>query len=77
MKSIIFYLFMMVIIVSAEMYIRIPPFKVNERVQQFLEYHDIDNCFERLIGENELQLKCLRHNALVNVLIAINEEIYI
>ena len=77
MKYIIFFVYLIFFVVSAEMYIRISPFKVAERVNEFLEYHKINNCFERLIGENELHLKCLRHNGLVNVVIEINEELYI
>ena len=33
--------------VTADLYVRIDPFKVGERVSQFLEMHDINNCFER------------------------------
>ena len=77
MKYIFFFIYTIFVVISAEMYIRIEPFKVTERVQEFLEYHKMNNCFERLVGENELHLKCLRHNGLVNVIIEINEELYI
>jgi len=70
-------LFFICYLASAEMYIRIDPFMVGDRVVQFLKLHQINNCFERLIGENELHLKCLRHGELVDISLMIEESIYI
>jgi len=72
-----FILFLMLYLVSGDMYIRIAPFMVGDRVVQFLKLHQINNCFERLIGENELHLKCLRHGELVDISLMIEESIYI
>ena len=50
-----------------QLYVRVEPFMISERVTEFLKGHNIDNCFERLVGEDELHLKCLRDSALVDV----------
>lgn len=63
--------------VTGNMYIRIDPFEVADRIIQFLEYHKINNCFERLEGEDELHLKCLRDGGLIDVHVLIDEEFYI
>ena len=70
-------LFGMLLVVLGQLYVRVEPFMVSERVTQFLEDHNIDNCFERLVGGNELHLKCLRDSALVDVRIYVMEELYV
>ncbi len=70
-------LFAIILAVFGQLYVRVEPFMVSERVTQFLENHNIDNCFERIVGENELHLKCLRDSALVDVRIYVMEELYV
>ena len=70
-------LLMLIAFVSGQLYTRVDPFMVSARIDQFLEYHKINNCFERLLGENELHLKCLRNNALVDVHLYNEEELYV
>jgi hypothetical protein len=60
-----------------QLYVRVEPFMISERVTEFLKGHNIDNCFERLVGEDELHLKCLRDSALVDVHIYVMEELYV
>ena len=60
-----------------QLYVRVEPFMISERVTEFLQGHNIDNCFERLVGEDELHLKCLRDSALVDVHIYVMEELYV
>lgn len=72
-----FIIFLLLCLVKANMYIRIDPYQVNSRISQFLTFHRIDNCFERLLGDNELYLKCFRDNKLIDVSVIIDESIYI
>ena len=73
MRWIVF--FLLSCVVTGTMYIRIA--SVEERISNFLAHHQINNCFERLQGEHELHLKCLREGELVNVFLSIGESIYI
>ena len=70
-------LFAIILAVFGQLYMRVEPFMVSERIIQFLENHNIDNCFEKIVGENELHLKCLRDSALVDVRIYVMEELYV
>ena len=70
-------LFAIILAVFGQLYMRVEPFMVSERIIQFLENHNIDNCFEKIVGENELHLKCLRDSALVDVRICVMEELYV
>ena len=70
-------LFAIILAVFGQLYMRVEPFMVSERIMQFLENHNIDNCFEKIVGENELHLKCLRDSALVDVRIYVMEELYV
>ena len=70
-------LFAIILAAFGQLYVRVEPFMVYERVTQFLENQNIDNCFERIVGENELYLKCLRDSALVDVRIYVMEELYV
>lgn len=70
-------LFAIILTAFGQLYVRVDPFKVSERVTQFLEDHNIDNCFERVVGEGELHLKCLRDSSLVDVRIYVMEELYV
>ena len=73
----LFLLFAMILATFGQLYVRVEPFMVSERIIQFLENHNIDNCFEKIVGENELHLKCLRDSALVDVRIYVMEELYV
>jgi len=73
----LFLLFAIILGVFGQLYVRVEPFMVSERVTQFLEDQHIDNCFERIVGGNELHLKCLRDSALVDVRIYVMEELYV
>jgi len=55
---------------------RIPQFKVNDRVNSFLNKQGINNCYEYEESQNNLHLKCWIDNELVNVDISMykNEE---
>tara|TARA_Y100000590_G_scaffold362691_1_gene419977 strand:- start:23 stop:250 length:228 start_codon:yes stop_codon:yes gene_type:complete len=73
----LFLLFAIILAAFGQLYVRVEPFMVSERVTQFLEDQHLDNCFERIVGENELHLKCLRDSALVDVRIYVMEELYV
>ena len=73
----LFLLFAIILTAFGQLYVRVDPFMVSERVTQFLEDQHIDNCFEKIVGENELHLKCLRDSALVDVRIYVMEELYV
>ena len=70
-------LFTIILAAFGQLYVRVDPFMVSERVTQFLEDQHLDNCFERIVGENELHLKRLRDSALVDVRIYVMEELYV
>ena len=70
-------LFAMILATFGQLYVRVEPFMVSERVTQFLEDQHLDNCFERIVGENELHMKCLRDSSLVDVRIYVMEELYV
>ena len=46
---------------------RIPKFFVDQRVQNFINQHQITNCFEFLEDENYLRLRCWKDNKLTDV----------
>ena len=73
----LFLLFAMILANFGQLYVRVEPFMVSERVTQFLEDQHLDNCFERIVGENELHMKCLRDSSLVDVRIYVMEELYV
>ncbi len=73
----LFLLFAIILTAFGQLYVRVDPFMVSERVTQFLEDQHIDNCFEKIVGENELHMKCLRDSSLVDVRIYVMEELYV
>jgi len=73
MKYILFILLFLVIAVHGEIFYRIEPGKVGERIIYFINKNKIQQCFESWRGENELALKCLKDDHLVDVLITIEE----
>ena len=73
----LFLFFAIILAAFGQLYVRVDPFMVSERVTQFLEDQHIDNCFEKIVGGNELHLKCLRDSALVDVRIYVMEELYV
>ena len=46
---------------------RIPKFFVDQRVQNFINQHQITNCFGFVEDENYLRLKCWKDNILTDV----------
>ena len=46
---------------------RIPKFFVDQRVQNFINQHQITNCFGFIEDENYLRLKCWKNNKLTDV----------
>jgi len=73
----LFLFFAIILTAFGQLYVRVDPFMVSERVTQFLEDQHIDNCFEKIVGENELHMKCLRDSSLVDVRIYVMEELYV
>ena len=53
---------------------RIPQFYVTESVNNFLDDHQINNCFYKFQDEDTLLLKCWRNNQLVDVSINIKNK---
>ena len=52
-------------------WLRIPQFYVSNYVTNFLDNHQINNCFYKYEDENNLLLKCWKNNQLTNVEITI------
>ena len=46
---------------------RIPKYFVDQRVQNFINQHQITNCFGFVEDENYLRLKCWKNNKLTDV----------
>ncbi len=55
-------------------WLRIPPFFVKDSVYNFLDNHQINNCFYKLEDNDTLLLKCWRNNKLVDVTINIHQS---
>ena len=71
------YLLFLITLVNANtIWLRIPQFFVKESVYNFLDNHQIDNCFYKVQDEYTLLLKCWRGNELVDVSINIEEPDY-
>ncbi len=49
----------------ARLWERIPEYKVENAIYQFLNTHDMHNCYKFIENEYTLLLKCWRHNELV------------
>lgn len=77
MKKFLLYMlcFLSVLLVNGNLYFRIPLDGIKERVNIFLEYQKINNCFERLRGKDEMALKCWRDDELIDVLILIKSQV--
>jgi len=61
---------------SNNIWLRIPQFFVKDSVYNFLDNHQINNCFYKVQDEDTLLLKCWRDNKLVDVFINIEGEFY-
>ena len=70
-------LFMLMITTAAEIFYRVEPGKVGERIIYFINKNNIQKCFESWRGESELALKCLKDDHLVDIIISIEESVYI
>ena len=68
------YLILMFTIVQANIWLRIEHFFVKDSVYNFLDNHQINNCFYKFQDEDTLLLKCWRNNKLVDVSINIEEN---
>ena len=55
-------------------WLRIPKFYVDNYVVNFLNNHQINDCFSKFENENTLLLKCWRNNNLVDIQIKIDEK---
>jgi hypothetical protein len=55
-------------------WLRIPQFYVSNYVTNFLDNHQINNCFYKYEDENNLLLKCWKNNQLTNVEITIKNN---
>ena len=53
---------------------RVPKYQVNNAIEDFLDNHDMNNCFYFVENEKELRFKCLRDNKLVEMLLKINDN---
>ncbi len=53
---------------------RIPQFYVTDSVNNFLNQHQVNNCFYKFQDEDTLLLKCWRNNKLVDVSINIKNK---
>jgi hypothetical protein len=58
----------------ARLWMRIPKFYVDNRVNRFLNEHRLNNCYEFQETPNMLLLKCWQDNRLTNARIIIDEE---
>lgn len=54
-------------------WLRIPEFYVSNYVTNFLDNHQINNCFYKFEDEDSLLLKCWKNNQLTNVEINIKK----
>ena len=74
MIKIIFTLFILLHTCYANnIWLRIPEFYVSNYVTNFLDNHQINNCFYKFEDEDSLLLKCWKNNQLTNVEINIKK----
>ena len=57
---------------NSQLYYRIPKYTVNEFVTNFLNDHQLNNCFQHISNKRQLFLKCWVNNQLQTVNIEID-----
>ena len=68
------YILLCTIVHANNIWLRIEHFFVKDSVYNFLDNHQINNCFYKYLDEDTLLLKCWRNNKLVDVSINIQEN---
>jgi hypothetical protein len=68
------YILLCTIVHGNNIWLKIQQFFVKDSVYNFLDNHQINNCFYKFQDEDTLLLKCLRNNKLVDVSINIEEN---
>tara|TARA_Y100000996_G_C22008382_1_gene431662 strand:- start:129 stop:422 length:294 start_codon:yes stop_codon:yes gene_type:complete len=72
MKYLILLLLFLLTITHSQLYYRIPKNSVNEFVTNFLNDHQLNNCFQYTSSKRQLFLKCWVNNELQTVNIEID-----
>ena len=67
MKHFIFLLYLLPVISNSQLYLRIPIHKVEDTVNEFLDIHNFNNCFQNKISFQSLDLKCWKNDGLYTI----------
>ena len=70
-------LFLILVIVQGDnIYERIPKYQVDIYIVRFFNMTGMNNCFQNIVDENLLFLKCLKRGDLYDVIIQVHPTIY-
>ena len=67
MKYFIFFLYLLPVISYSQLYLRVPVNQVENTVNDFLNIHNFNNCFQNKISFHSLNLKCWKDDGLYTI----------
>jgi len=67
MKYFIFLLYLLPVISQSQLYLRIPINQVAHTINEFLDIHNFNNCFQNKISFQSLNLKCWKDDGLYTI----------
>jgi hypothetical protein len=63
----IFLIYLLPIISNSQLYLRIPIHQVEDTINDFLDIHYFNNCFQNKISFQSLKLKCWKDDGLYTI----------
>ena len=62
-----FLLYLLPVISYSQLYVRIPINQVEDTINEFLDIHNFNNCFQNKISFQSLNLKCWKYDGLYTI----------
>ena len=67
MKYFLFLIYLLPVVTHSQLYLRIPIAQVEDTINDFLDIHHFNNCFQNKISFQSLKLKCWKDDGLYTI----------